>query len=105
MAEAVNVVRRLLAVQPHDRMRPEHEGPKLRRALGAPALVAIGLGTMLGGFPATIGSAAQTAGPGVIESFALSGIACLFVALCYAELASMVPIAGSAYTYAYATLG
>ncbi|GAC1651649.1 MAG: amino acid permease [Vulcanimicrobiaceae bacterium] len=60
---------------------------------------------MLGGIFTTIGSGMNTAGPGVIGSFLLSGIACIFVALCYAELAAMVPIAGSAYTYAYATLG
>ncbi len=100
----MTVWQRLLARQPVDSER-RARGPALRRALGAPALIAIGLGTMLGGIFATIGSATQAAGPGVIGSFALSGLACLFVALCYAELASMVPIAGSAYTYAYATLG
>jgi APA family basic amino acid/polyamine antiporter len=68
-------------------------------------LVGIGLGTMLGGIFATIGVGTATAGPGVILSFALSALACVFVAFCYAELAAMVPVAGSAYTYAYATLG
>jgi hypothetical protein len=53
----------------------------------------------------TIGAGTLAAGPGVVVSFLLSGSACVFVSLCYAELASMVPIAGSAYTYAYATLG
>jgi APA family basic amino acid/polyamine antiporter len=100
----VTVWQRLLARQPVESER-RARGPALRRALGAPALIAIGLGTMLGGIFATIGSATQAAGPGVIESFLLSGAACFFVALCYSELASMVPIAGSAYTYAYATLG
>jgi len=60
---------------------------------------------MLGGIFATIGVGTATAGPGVVLSFALSALACVFVALCYAELAAMVPVAGSAYTYAYATLG
>ena len=92
-------------MQPLDRVRAEEEGPKLRRALGWPSLIAIGLGTMLGGVFTTMGVGAQVAGPGVVLGFLLSGIACVFVALCYAEFASMVPVAGSAYTYAYATLG
>ena len=77
----------------------------LRRVLGVPGLMGVGLGTMLGGIFATIGAGMNVAGPGVIVSFALSGLACIFVGLCYAELAAMVPAAGSAYTYAYATLG
>lgn len=60
---------------------------------------------MLGGIFPTIGAGAHAAGPGVILAFVLSGAVSLFVALCYAEFASMVPVAGSAYTYAYATLG
>ena len=60
---------------------------------------------MLGGVFTTIGVGAQVAGPGVVLGFLLSGVVCIFVALCYAEFASMVPVAGSAYTYAYATLG
>ena len=100
------IMKRLLAVQPLSRVRPEEEGaPKLRRALGWPALIGIGLGTMLGGIFTTMGPGAQAAGPGVILAFVISGLACVFVALCYAEFASMVPVAGSAYTYAYATLG
>src|SRR6202158_5881917 len=98
--------RRLAAVQPLSRVRPEEEGrPTLRRVLGWPALIGIGLGTMLGGIFTTMGPGTQAAGPGVILAFVLSGAACVFVALCYAEFASMVPVAGSAYTYAYATLG
>lgn len=103
---AKTVLRRLFAVQPLDRVRPDYgHGPSLRRVLGWPGLTAIGLGTMLGGIFTTMGVGAQVGGPGVIAGFALSGIACVFVALCYAEFASMVPVAGSAYTYAYATLG
>jgi APA family basic amino acid/polyamine antiporter len=101
----LSIVRRLFAVQPLDRVRSEHDGPPLRRVLGRAGLVGIGLGTMLGGIFATIGVGTATAGPGVILSFLLSALACIFVAFCYAELAAMVPVAGSAYTYAYATLG
>ena len=102
----MSLIRRLFAVQPLDRVRPEEEGkPQLRRALGVWGLIGIGLGTMLGGIFPTAGVGAQAAGSGVITGFLLSGVACVFVALCYAEFASMVPVAGSAYTYAYATLG
>jgi APA family basic amino acid/polyamine antiporter len=73
--------------------------------LGWPGLTAIGLGTMLGGIFPTIGAGAHAAGPGVILAYVLSGLVSVCVALCYAEFASMVPVAGSAYTYAYATLG
>jgi APA family basic amino acid/polyamine antiporter len=99
--------RRLTATQPHDRIEPgDAGGVPLRRALGVAGLIGVGLGTMLGGIFSTIGSGAQAAGAGgVLAAFALDGVVCVFVALCYAELASMVPIAGSAYTYAYATLG
>ncbi|MBV9645883.1 MAG: amino acid permease [Candidatus Eremiobacteraeota bacterium] len=100
----MTLLRRLFVTQPHDSTR-SGEGPPLRRALGVPSLICVGLGTMLGGIFAAIGVGTLKAGPGVIASFLLSGLACFFVSLCYAELASMVPIAGSAYTYAYATLG
>ena len=99
------VIRRLFITMPLDRARAETQGVTLRRVLGKPGLIGIGLGTMLGGIFTTIGAGANAAGPGVILSFVLSGLACLFVALCYSELACMVPVAGSAYTYAYATLG
>jgi APA family basic amino acid/polyamine antiporter len=99
------VLRQLFATQPFDRLHAEHEAP-LRRCLSVIGLIGVGLGTMLGGIFTTIGAGAQAAGSGgVLASFALTGIACIFVALCYAELSAMVPIAGSAYTYAYATLG
>ena len=99
-----DVWKRLVATQPHDR-EATGGGVALRRVLGVPGLIGVGLGTMLGGIFATIGAGMNVAGPGVIAAFALSGLACVFVALCYAELAAMVPVAGSAYTYAYATLG
>jgi len=100
-----DIVRALFARQPLEWTPREGCGPALRRALGWPALTAIGLGTMLGGIFPTIGTGAHAAGPGVILAFVLSGLVSLCVALCYAEFASMVPVAGSAYTYAYATLG
>jgi basic amino acid/polyamine antiporter, APA family len=78
----------------------------LRRALRAHDLIAVGLGTMIGGgIFTTIGPGVQKAGPAIIIAFLLAGCASLFAALSYAELGAMVPIAGSAYTYAYATLG
>lgn len=99
------MLRQLLARQPLGWSTTGAAGPTLRRVLGWPALTAIGLGTMLGGIFPTIGAGAHAAGPGVILAYVLSGLVSLCVALCYAEFASMVPVAGSAYTYAYATLG
>ncbi len=100
----MSLARQLFARQPIASDRSAG-GPPLRRVLGLWGLIGVGLGTMLGGIFTTVGVGTLAAGPGVIFSFLLSGIACAFVSLCYAELASMVPIAGSAYTYAYATLG
>ena len=79
----------------------------LRRALGATNLVTLGIGAIIGAgiFVITGQAAAQFAGPAILISFVLAGIACGFAGLCYAEFASMIPIAGSAYTYSYATLG
>ena len=84
----------------------EH-GHGLRRALGPLNLVTLGIGAIIGAgiFVITGQAAAQFAGPGILISFVLAGIACAFAGLCYAEFASMIPIAGSAYTYSYATLG
>jgi basic amino acid/polyamine antiporter, APA family len=98
-------VKGLFARQPLAWTSREHDGPTLRRTLGWPSLTAIGLGTMLGGIFPTIGAGAHAAGPAVVLAYALSGLVSLCVALCYAEFSSMVPVAGSAYTYAYATLG
>jgi APA family basic amino acid/polyamine antiporter len=80
---------------------------RLRRILGPVTLTSLGVGAIIGTgiFVLTGVAAHDKAGPALILSFALSGIACIFAALCYAEFASMVPVAGSAYTYAYATLG
>jgi basic amino acid/polyamine antiporter, APA family len=101
----LSLIRNLFARQAHDRERLPSDGVPLRRVLGVKALIAVGLGTMLGGIFTTVGTGAHAAGPAVIAAFGLSGVTCFFVALCYAELASMVPVAGSAYTYAYAALG
>ncbi len=79
----------------------------LRRALGPLNLLTLGIGAIIGAgiFVITGQAAAQFAGPAILLSFILAGIACAFAGLCYAEFASMIPIAGSAYTYSYATLG
>ncbi len=80
---------------------------RLRRVLGPVQLTSLGVGAIIGtGIFVLTGQAAHDkAGPALILSFVVSGIACIFAALCYAEFASMVPVAGSAYTYAYATMG
>src|ERR1700761_2542940 len=82
-------------------------GEELHRHMGLIALVLLGVGGTIGSgiFVLTGTAAAQYAGPGIAISFVLAGAACLFAGLCYAELASMIPVAGSAYTYAYASLG
>ncbi len=79
----------------------------LRRALGPINLLTLGIGAIIGAgiFVITGQAAAQFAGPAILFSFILAGIACAFAGLCYAEFASMIPVAGSAYTYSYATLG
>src|SRR6201994_4617582 len=79
----------------------------LRRTLSALNLVALGVGGIIGAgiFVLTGHAAAANAGPAVTLSFLLGAVACAFAGLCYAEMASTVPISGSAYTYAYATLG
>ncbi len=86
----------------------EGEGHKsLSRVLTPSGLVSLGIGGIIGAgiFVLTGQAAAQYAGPAIVLSFVVSGIACILAGLCYAELASMIPIAGSAYTYSYATLG
>jgi APA family basic amino acid/polyamine antiporter len=79
----------------------------LKRSLTATNLVMLGIGAIIGAgiFVLTGTAAANNAGPAVVWSFVLAGFGCLFAGLCYAEFASMIPVAGSAYTYAYATLG
>ena len=85
----------------------EEEGEEhLERALGPVSLTALGVGAVIGaGIFVMAGLGAHYAGPGLMLSFVLSGLGCAFAGLCYAEFAAMIPLAGSAYTYAYATLG
>ena len=80
---------------------------RLRRILGPIGLTSLGVGAIIGAgiFVMTGRVAANDAGPGILLSFAIAGVACALAAFCYAEFASMAPVAGSAYTYAYATLG
>ena len=80
---------------------------RLKRALGPVTLTALGIGAVIGAgiFVATGAAAHNTAGPALMVSYMVAGLACIFAALCYAEFASMAPVAGSAYTYAYTTLG
>ncbi len=82
-------------------------GNTLKRTLGAGNLVALGIGAIIGAglFVRTADAAAQNAGPSVVIGFIIASIGCAFAGLCYAEFASMIPIAGSAYTYSYATMG
>jgi len=84
----------------------EEEGTGLKKSVGAVHLTAIGVGAIIGtGIFVVIGEGSGIAGPAVILSFVLAAVACTFSALSYAELASSIPISGSAYTYTYATLG
>jgi len=84
----------------------EEEGEGLKRSVGALQLTAMGVGAIIGtGIFVVIGEGAREAGPAVIYSFILAAVACVFSALSYAELASSIPVSGSAYTYSYATLG
>ncbi len=87
---------------------PDDEGgPSLKRSLTATNLTLLGIGAIIGAgiFVLTGTAAANFAGPAIVLSFVIAGFGCLFAGLCYAEFASMIPVAGSAYTYGYATLG
>src|SRR5688572_18935959 len=79
----------------------------LKRTLSSTSLVALGIGAIIGAglFSLTGIAAAENAGPAVTISFILAAVGCAFAGLCYAEFASMIPVAGSAYTYSYATMG
>ena len=79
----------------------------LKRSLGWMNLVALGIGAIIGAglFVRTAAAIAERAGPSVTLAFLVAGIGCAFAGLCYAEFASMIPVAGSAYTYSYATMG
>ena len=88
-------------------LQETHEtGHELKRSVTARSLTAMGVGAIIGtGIFVVIGEGALIAGPAVILAFVLAAVACVFSALSYAELASSIPVAGSAYTYTYATLG
>jgi len=102
----MSFVSQLFATTNVDKLRALANQKILKRALSAKDLIAIGLGTMIGGgIFTTIGTGVKGAGPAVIISYLLAGVTSFFAALCYAELGAMVPVAGSAYTYAYATMG
>ncbi len=102
----MSFVSQLFATTNVDKLRELGSRRILKRALTAKDLIAIGLGTMIGGgIFTTIGTGVKGAGPAVIISYLLAGLTSFFAALCYAELGAMVPVAGSAYTYAYATMG
>jgi basic amino acid/polyamine antiporter, APA family len=100
----------LLALKPIDQLLSDAGTDRhaaLRRTLGPWNLIALGIGAIVGAgiFVITGTVAAQNSGPAVVLSFLLAALCCVFAGLCYAELASLIPIAGSAYTYGYATLG
>src|SRR6201998_4957842 len=88
-------------------IQAEHEHGELKRSLGALNLVLLGIGCIIGTgiFVLTGRAAAQFAGPAIMVSFVITGLLCAFVALCYAELASTLPVSGSAYSYSYASMG
>src|SRR3954470_22734664 len=98
----------LFAIKSVDVLLAELAGEhRLRRVLGPVSLTALGVGAIIGAgiFVLTGLAAKEYAGPGLVVSFVIAGFGCAMAGLCYAEFASMVPVAGSAYTYAYATLG
>lgn len=104
--------KRLFATKPLAELQAEYSTSQLKRVLSVWDLIGLGIGAIIGaGIFATVGTAAAGdparpgAGPGIVLSFVLTAAVCGLAALCYAEMAAMVPIAGSAYTYAYATLG
>src|SRR3954447_16203625 len=90
-----------------EQMHAEHEHGELKRSLGATNLVLLGIGCIIGTgiFVLTGRAAAEFAGPGIMISFVITGLLCAFVGLCYAELASALPVSGSAYSYTYASMG
>src|SRR6266403_753460 len=100
----------LFARKPLDRLMAEAQEVgehSLKRSLGPMNLVALGIGGIIGAglFVRTAAAIADRAGPSVVLAFIVAGIGCAFAGLCYAEFASMIPVAGSAYTYSYATMG
>src|SRR3954463_15266093 len=101
---------KLFATKPLERLMTEAEETgehTLKRTLGPMSLVMLGIGAIIGAglFVRTAAAIADRAGPSVVLAFIVAGIGCAFAGLCYAEFASMIPVAGSAYTYSYATMG
>jgi APA family basic amino acid/polyamine antiporter len=95
-----------LRIKPLDDILANAERKSLKRSLGAFQLTMMGVGAIIGtGIFVLTAEAAQKAGPGMMLSFIIAGFVCAVAALCYAELASMVPVSGSAYTYSYAVMG
>src|ERR1700748_747970 len=93
-------------IKPLDAILATAEKKSLKRSLGPFQLTLLGIGAVIGtGIFVLTATAAQKAGPGMMVSFIIAGAVCAVAALCYAELASMVPVAGSAYTYSYAVMG
>src|SRR5213076_504763 len=93
-------------IKPLDAILATAEKKSLKRSLGAFQLTLLGIGAVIGtGIFVLTATAAQKAGPGMMISFIIAGAVCAVAALCYSELASMVPVAGSAYTYSYAVMG
>src|SRR5499433_3086910 len=90
-----------------DRLREQAARNPLKPTLGPWSLVSLGIGAIIGAglFVRTAAAIADRSGPSVVLAFVLAGVGCAFAGLCYAEFASMIPIAGSAYTYSYATMG
>jgi APA family basic amino acid/polyamine antiporter len=101
------MLKQMLARKSIAQIQHEANTHSLRRSLGKWNLLSLGVGCIIGAgiFVMTGTAAAQYAGPAIILSFIFAGLACAFAGLCYAELASVLPVSGSAYTYAYATLG
>src|SRR5205085_2624817 len=97
--------RMLGRVKPLDAILATAEKKSLKRSLGAVQLTLLGIGSVIGtGIFVLTASGAQKAGPGLMLAFVIAGAVCIVAALCYAEIASMIPVAGSAYTYTYATV-
>src|SRR5258707_1162162 len=97
----------LFAIKPLKSILADAEKESLKRSLGPGNLIALGIGAIIGAglFSLTGIAAADNAGPAVVLSFVVAAIGCAFAGMCYSEFATMIPIAGSAYTYAYATMG
>src|SRR5579864_8613427 len=103
----VGVMGRIFQRKPVALIHAETDHTELKRTLGALNLVLLGIGCIIGTgiFVLTGHAAAEWAGPGIMISFVITGLLCAFVALCYAELASALPVSGSAYSYTYASMG